>query len=242
MHASRCLLLAVLACACAGTARADDDGPMNVRVSMQLIEVPLPTLTELMSNPEQAGHQLHAKAFALTKSGKAKLVETCSVMCRSGQRAILESVLELIYPTEVRPPTLPTPTRATGQASPPSSNDYMPRPPTPTAFETRNTGVTLEVEPALSADGKIIDLRFAPEIVTPRGLATWCDFRDQWGDASVRMPLFEAWKTSTGITVIDGRFDLVSVITPQPADPVPGQLRRILVFVRADVIRLHLPK
>jgi hypothetical protein len=242
MRAPRFLLLAALACT--GIARADDDGPMNVRVSIQLIEVPLPTLTGLMNGPDQSGRQLHAKAFDLTKTGKAKLVETCSVTARSGQRAIVESVLKLIYPTECGLPMLPNKVAANSPPppSPPSSKRSLLRPPTPTAFETRNTGATLEVEPTLDSSGGIIDLRFAPEIVAWRGLATWCDFRDRWGDASVRMPLFEAWRTNTAVTVVDGRFELVSVIAPTPADPVPGQLRRILVFVRADVIRLHPPK
>lgn len=242
MHAPRCLILAALALACATNTRADFDAPSNIRVTMQLIEVPLPTLTELTTNPEMAGHQLHAKAFEWTRSGKAKLLDTCYLACCSGRRATVESVLEWIYPTEHGFSLLPNKITPGSQPPPPPPVHFLPRPPTPTAFGTRNTGATLEVEPTLSADDKHIDLRFAPEIVTPRGLTTWCEFRDKWGDASVRMPLFETWKANTGITLTDGRFELVSVVTPEPADPVPGQLRKILVFVRADVIRLHLPQ
>jgi hypothetical protein len=55
-----------------------------------------------------------------------------------------------------------------------------------TAFETRNTGVTFEVEPTLDSDGTI-DLRPSPEIVTRLRLETWMEHVDQWGDGSMRM-------------------------------------------------------
>ena len=38
-------------------------------------------------------------------------------------------------------------------------------PSTPTAFETRNLGVTLEVEPIIGPDGYTIDLNLSPEVV-----------------------------------------------------------------------------
>lgn len=38
-------------------------------------------------------------------------------------------------------------------------------PTTPTAFETRNTGVTLEAEPTVGPDGNTIELNLSPEVV-----------------------------------------------------------------------------
>ena len=42
-------------------------------------------------------------------------------------------------------------------------------PTTPTAFETRNTGVTLEVEPVVGPDGITIDLNLVPQVVEFEG-------------------------------------------------------------------------
>ena len=44
---------------------------------------------------------------------------------------------------------------------------------TPTAFETRNVGVALEVDPVVGADGFPIDLNIAPEIVEFEGFINY---------------------------------------------------------------------
>ncbi len=49
----------------------------------------------------------------------------------------------------------------------------MVTPATPTAFETRNTGVTLEIEPTLGGNDYVIDLKFAPEIVEFEGFINY---------------------------------------------------------------------
>src|SRR6266852_7370842 len=46
-------------------------------------------------------------------------------------------------------------------------------PTTPTKFDTRNTGVTLEVEPVVGADGAIIDLNLVPQVVEFEGLINY---------------------------------------------------------------------
>jgi len=219
------LVLGLLSC---GVAAAD-----QVRVSLQFIEVSHPMLTELLN--ESGGHALHAKAVSLTKDGKAKILDSCVVTGRSGQKLRLESIREEIYPTEYQPPTLPC---SIGNApgivlpDPPSNPMYR----SPTAFETRNTGVNLEVEATIEDDGKTIGLLLSPEWVTPVRLETWDEHRDQWGDSSVRMPVYETLRVNAGVSVVHGKFELVSVITPKPVAPVPGVSRKVLVFVRADII------
>jgi len=46
-------------------------------------------------------------------------------------------------------------------------------PTTPTAFETRNTGVTLEVEPVIGPDGYTIDLNLVPQVVEFEGFINY---------------------------------------------------------------------
>ena len=90
-------------------------------------------------------------------------------------------------------------------------------PATPTAFETRNTGVTLEIEPNVGANDYIIDLRFAPEIVEFEGFINYgspitAPASDAFGNPvtvtitenRIEMPVFSSRRVSTGITIYDG--------------------------------------
>lgn len=205
----------------------------QVRVSLQFIEVSHPMLTELLD--ETGGHALHAKAVSLTKKGQAKILDSCVVTGRSGQKVTLESIREEIYPTEYKSPTLPCSIGSTPGLvlqKDPSNPLYR----FIGAFETRNTGVSIEVDACIEEDGKTIGLLLSPEWVTPVRLETWDEHRDQWGDASFRMPVYETLRVNTGISVIPGKFELVSVITPKPVTPVPGASRKVMVFVRAEIV------
>lgn len=218
-----------------GICVANQSPPKLVRVCLQFIEIPHPILTEMLAEKDSDGANMHAKAVAFAKDGKAKILETCLVLGRAGQRFTLESIREEIYPTEYSPPSLP----GTFSSTPKSDSSGPPTNPifrSPTAFETRNTGVTVEVEPTLSADGRIIDLHISSEVVTPLRLETWMDHKDQWGDGSIRMPVFETWRANTSLSVEPDKFELASVISPRPHAPVPAVSRKILVFVRADIV------
>ena len=228
------LLLIAFAWISCGIAAATQDRPKIIRISLQFIEVPHSTLTEMLAGHEKSGQALHDKAFALSKAGQAKLMETCMVVCRSGEKASLESIREEIYPTEYQPPTLPgsfSSTPAWSNLDPPTNPFFR----TPTAFETRNTGVTFEVESLLNSDGTI-ELRLSPEIVTPLRLETWMEHVDQWGDASYRMPIYQTWRVNSSITVAPGKFELVTALTPKPNAPAPTVSHKILVFARADIL------
>jgi hypothetical protein len=204
----------------------------QVRVSVQYVELPHTLVTDLLASAETDGARLHDKAFALTKEGEAKILETCLIVCRSGEKATAESIREEIYPTEVTPPGLPC-----GDLGGLSPGDPSPmRQRTYTAFDTRDTGTTLEVEATVLPNGRSVRLRLAPEMVSRNRLETIAEYRDKRGDASIRMPIYETWRTNTSLTVRSGRFSLLSVIHPKPRQPAPFQDSRILLFVRADVL------
>jgi len=229
----RPLLIALLGILGIPYASANVDPPKNLRVCVQFIEMPHPALTELLSGKAEPGDVVHTKAMALTKEGKAKLLESCMVMTPSGHRTTVESICEEIYPTDYEP-------NAFGpeiilRPPPPS-----PRPPLARTknFETRNTGVTLEIDPTLDVTGQLIDLRFIPEIVALSRFDTIKKHKDQWGDATFEFPIFETWRTNTTVTLIPGKFELAATITPKPADLVPATLRKILVFARCDVVEV----
>ncbi len=86
-------------------------------------------------------------------------------------------------------------------------------PATPTAFETRNTGATLEVEPVIDADGVHIDLNIAPQHVEFLGYQlfpmpkdkdiTGADGKDS------RQAIYFTMKTTTSLTLYTGRHALL---------------------------------
>ena len=90
-------------------------------------------------------------------------------------------------------------------------------PATPTAFETRNTGVTLEIQPTIGANDYVIDLRFAPEIVEFEGFVNYgspitSPSTDAIGNSisvtitenRIEMPVFASRRVNTGLTIYDG--------------------------------------
>lgn len=200
------------------------DEPLQYRVSLQFIELPHTALTEMLASNQKNGQILHEKAMALSKTGQGKILESSMVVCRSGQRAAVESTREVIFPTEYAPPGS---TPYVGPKHPALRHLY--------AFEPRNTGVTFQVEATTSSYG-MVELRFAPEIVTQVRLETWMEHVDEWGDASMRTPIFECLRLGTSITLKPGKFEFVSALTPKMNAQGPVVLRKILVFVRADLL------
>lgn len=224
------LFLGLLFCGVSAAEQAQ-----HVRVSLQFIELPHPVLTELLAGNEAGGSSLYAKAVSLTKEGKAKILDSSVVTGRSGEKLTLESIREEIYPTEYGSVTLPCSIGSTPSlVLPEDPSNPMYR--FIGAFETRNTGTTFEVEATIEDDGESIGLHLLPEWVTPVRFDTWAEHHDQWGDASFRMPVYETLRVNTGVSVIPGKFELVSVITPKPVAPVPGASRKVMVFVRAEII------
>lgn len=220
-------------------AAAADERPKNIRICIQFIEVPHAVLTELLANPETAGPALHDKVLALANDGTVQLLETCVVTGRHGQRATVESVRETIYPTEYLPPGMwpPAPTPVPGQAPHPEPpKQRLVRPHLGDAWETRNVGTTLEIEPNITDDGRMIDLRFTPEIIQLLRMDTFMEYVDQWGDASIRMPIFQTCRTNTSMTLLAGQFAMVGAITPRPNTAGPALTRKLLVFARADIV------
>ncbi len=222
------IALTLISC---GTAAGASEKPTQFRVSLQFFEMSQPALTEMLAAHQKSGLNFHDETLALTKSGNAKLLETCMVVCRNTEKVSLETIREEIYPTEYAPPRLPC-DLSTGHRMPhePPANPLCR---TPTAFDTRNTGVTWEVWATAAADG-MISLALNPEIVSRLRLETHMEHTDQWGDGSIRMPIFEAWKIQSSISVKPGKFELVSALTPKANPQIPGVTRKILVFVRVD--------
>jgi len=160
---------------------------------------------------------------ALNQKKGTDLLTAPQVTTRSGQRAKVEVIREFIYPTEFEPPEIPQDFGGGGgslfggggQGN--SSGGFPVTPTTPTAFDTKNTGVTLEVEPTLGADGYTIDLVLSPEVVEFEGFVNYgspiqTSAVDALGNPTtiiltenrIEQPVFSSRKLSTSVTIWDG--------------------------------------
>ena len=231
MKVSSIAILLVSALLATGAA-ARDQGPVHVRVTMRVIEVPYAQVLKWTGGTPMKGREIHDQAVKLALAGDAEIVETCILICRSGEKSLMESVAEIIFPSVYEPAgsdrlPLAKPTafryRRAFDASVMSS------------FETRNTGTTLEIEPTIGGGNRLVDLRVSFEMIDQARLTTWTEFRDQWGDASVRMPVFDSKRLRSSITLADGVFELWNTFSPKPA-AVPAVTTRMMVFVRAEVV------
>lgn len=216
-----------------------DNLPRQIRIQVEFIDVSHEKLTELtLGNKTSANDaELRETVGEMVKKGEAKIIETMMCVTRSGQKASTESVREFIYPTEYEPAEIPNKvvTEKDGERSEALAPELATGP-TPTAFETRNLGSTLEIEPTVGVDNRIIDLRFAPEIVYHVGNETWSEWKDDRGDSSIRMPTMYSLRINTGITLVAGEHHLVAALSPKDDKGFPDHSRKWMAFVKADVL------
>jgi hypothetical protein len=207
------LLFFLLALLVAFTNRAGaepDTAPHpDIRIEVQVIAVPesiaIPLVTEMKKkNQIEAAN---AKLQELIEKGVAKLVGWPIIITHSGQRAIYEAIEEIRYATEFSPAavTLTPDVSADTTIKVSPSVDVTTFAATPTAFETRNAGVTLEVEPVLGTDGKTINLNIVPQHVRLKcfNKAT-VEGGGHHGKVVVEQPQFETNKITTSLTVRSG--------------------------------------
>ena len=159
----------------------------------------------------------------LSQKKGADVMTAPSILAKSGESATIEVIREFIYPTEYEPPELPQSVGTTGNSSNNGdggggSTEIFPvTPATPTGFETRNTGVTLEIEPTIGENNYSIDLRFAPELVEFEGFINYGSPIQTLGsdifgnpisititENRIEMPVFATRRVTTGLTIYDG--------------------------------------
>ena len=238
LHAFRPLFLLAVVFTCQSLVHGQETHslPRHIRVIVEYIEVSHPTLTAVMrSTHADSGPKIHARMRELVKENEARIMETSIVVARPGQKATVESIGEFIAPTEYEPPGSDLSTFV------PTSSTPRLRPETPWAFETKNVGVTLEIEPNLGPHNKLVDLRFAPGLSDRLRLETWVSHHDQWGDASIRRPTYEELRMSTGIVLLANTWGFVGIHSPHAPDAGRDTTRKIMLFVRADVMPIEHP-
>jgi len=160
----------------------------------------------------------------LSQKKGADIMTAPSVVATPGQTATIEIIREFIYPTEYDPPELPNQVGGGlgggglgGGGGGGGGLGFPVTPANPTSFETKNTGVTLEVEAQIDANDSLIELRFTPTIVEFEGFINYgspitAPATDALGNPvqivitenRIEMPVFSIRSVKTGITIYDG--------------------------------------
>jgi general secretion pathway protein D len=158
---------------------------------------------------------------ALNQKKGIDLLSAPSVTTKSGQRAIIEVIRELRYPRTYTQPQVPAIGTTTAVA-----NAVVPvvvTPTTPQDWETRNTGVTLEVEPVVGGDNTTVDLNLVPQVVEFDGFINYGSPINAIGVSTIstsgiqtsvpvqltanviNQPVFSTRKVTTSVSVYDGQ-------------------------------------
>jgi hypothetical protein len=218
---------------------ADGGNPTQVQVQVEYVEMSHEALTKLLflAKPKSSdATKLREQVQAMVSKNEAKVLETQICTARSGQKATTESIHEFIYPTEYEPPSFPSPI-ASNEGNAQNFPQEWKTSPTPTAFETRKLGGTLEIEPTIGQDNRIIDLRFVPELVWHTGNVTWHEGKDFFGNPfKLQMPDFYTIRLNTALTLINGQYTLAGVVSPKNDKGDIDMTRKVMVFIKCDVI------
>src|SRR5438067_9585354 len=160
---------------------------------------------------------------ALNQKKGIDLLSAPSVTAKSGQRAIIEVIRELRYPGTYTAPQVPSISTTTGTTvvGAAAAVPVVVTPTTPATWETRNTGVTLEVEPVVGGDATTIDLNLIPQVGEFEGFINYGSPINAVGVNTVagisvsqpveltanviNQPVFSTRKVTTSVSVYDGQ-------------------------------------
>src|SRR5207253_4626072 len=159
---------------------------------------------------------------ALNQKKGVDLLSAPKVTTKSGQRAIIEVVREFRYPLTFTPPQVPSISSTTGTTviGAAAAVPVVVTPTTPATWDSRNTGVTLEVEPVVGGDATTIDLNLIPQVVEFEGFINYgspifavgvntamgisISQPVQLTANVINQPVFSTRKVTTSVSVYDG--------------------------------------
>ncbi len=210
-------------------------GEDAVAIRVEYYELDHRTLNGLLSGaPDwRDAEGLRSTVLELVQGGEARQVESAYLSGRSGQRAKAESIIEWIYPVQYGTPN--SPANVTGPIGADADLiSFL----TPHNFETRNVGITLEVDLGAAADGGLPQMNLATELSVYLGDNTYGK-----EEATVNHPVFYSLHDQMGFATKWGQWSILAVHTPPPAaiGEAPARDRRVLTLVRADSATLPAP-
>lgn len=236
--------------------------PLQVEIESKFVQVSPEAAAELFGSDAAGGtgvraiysrEQFQEFLRKLDQKKGTDLMSAPRVTTRSGQRATIQIVREFRYPTQFDPPV---------------ASATLKIPATPSHFETRNLGVTLEVEPTVTNDHRI-HLAVSPEVADFAGFIDYGGRREAKPDLArdaiaeagrqittadnvINQPVFSVRRMTTSLSLKNRQTVLIGVtnanngpLLPPPADfearspAEPRAQGALFIFVTATLIDLE---
>lgn len=171
---------------------------------------------KILAGDPKAGEYYDA-VRALAEKKQAQLERISVLKTKSGQRAVVNEIDEDRHASEFDPKTFePAVLKALqdlpGQAKSASLFAF-----TPTAFETRNTGLTFEIEPV--AQKSLVDINLNPQLVRDVGSLQANGAAEKWAP----MPVFQESIVTTSLTAPMGAYAFIGTFSPPGDTGVNGR-------------------
>jgi general secretion pathway protein D len=169
---------------------------------------------------------------ALNQKKGIDLMSAPKVTTKSGNKATIKIIREFPFPSEFEAPQVPPPAAAAAAPAAGAAatagiqvTGGIVTPSTPSAFDKKDIGVTLEVEPQVGADNYTIDLSLAPEVIDFDGFVNYGSpiIGPRYSPGSIatgnvsgietfvitpnvmNQPIFSVRKVTTSVSIWDGQ-------------------------------------
>ncbi|MCW1925396.1 hypothetical protein OKA05_22740 [Luteolibacter arcticus] len=215
-----------------------DDTAQPLRLRVETWEAPALEVAKRLDDLHDAAGLAKLRAECLAGAAGVSLIFSPTMAIDSSTKKLDESITERIYPTEYEPPSLPgsfisAPDRQEMPKNWAEMVENVLTDCTPTSFETRNTGLTLEAEVTpLQGKEKTWNVRLALENVVLVG-------NDTFGAEALHlaMPAFNTFRLTGEARLKEGQWRLLSVM--EPPRGIEGKLSgdRWVTLVRIDADR-----
>lgn len=215
-------------------AGAKDGTPKNISVQLEYIEMSHKDLTRLLMEYKPTSSDatvLRKKVQEAVDKDQAKVIETQLISSKADRRASAQSFNEFVYPIEYEPPG------GLLNEEMLKADEYPFIMALPSGFETRNVGSSLEAEPFLTSDSKMIDVKFISKYLWHSGDNIWHESKDSEGNVcKTTTPNFYLIDIDTSATVVSGQFFLAGVVSPKDVKGQVDSERKVMAFLKCDAL------
>ena len=201
----------------------DFEEPPSWDVTCEVFSLPLSQAAKL-KRARKTDAQDYAELIRRVESGKVTQEEFLMLRSVEGANTTLEEISEMIYATEFEPPELPN---EIGNLSEDIEKAKMlVTPATPTSFDTKKVGSTIEVELNVDEEGTV-HMRSSLSLVRYLGKQVWGQ-----GLAEAESPRFSVQRVMTFLKLKPDSATLMGSISPPEAlQPKGGEKRVWLAYM-----------
>lgn len=199
----------------------------NIRIDLMLFKIGRSSAQAILRETGDSA-KIYAATRELVAKGTGELEMHGSIIMRSGQRSVMECQTPVQFSTAHFIPERVSKSGGEGPAR------TIRLPASPSEFETRTVGLTLEVESVIDQDGQTVELSIAPRAIGYRGgLKMPPEFMRY-----PEQPLFEARNLTTAINVLNGAPGFLGTMNHPRDNGVNDRAddgKTVMAFVRATI-------